>query len=208
MSLQEITVNVRASSTAKTAPATAPRGRRALGAMLAVLVTCAALVSGCSSSASGGGPNDGVLIDSGTTGGVGWDLWAWEDNGQLCMGPGTESGPYTATNAAAPGQMSGSQCGFNDKAKGSTYYASAQNAGNGPPTVALLFGPVPSAATAVQVTSKIKLKTAALPSGAGLPSVRYWAWAAPYQVPASDGTVLAIPKPLNAQGKAVAFQAY
>jgi hypothetical protein len=200
MSLQEISVN--------SAPATAPRGRAALGALLALLVTCAALVSGCSGSSSGGGPNDGVLIDSGTTGGVGWDLWAWEDDGQLCMGPGTESGPYTATNAAAPGEMSGSQCGFNDKAKGATYYASAQNAGNGPPTVALLFGLVPPAAVSIQVTSKVTLKTAAFPSGAGLPSARYWAWAAPYQVPASDGTVLAVPKPLNAQGKAVAFQPY
>jgi hypothetical protein len=190
------------------APATAPRGRGALGAMLAVLAACAALVSGCSSSAPAGGPNDAVLIDSGTTGGVGWDLWAWEDGGQLCMGVGTESGPYTATTAAAPGAMSGSQCGFNAKTEGRTYYASAQNAGNGPPTLALQFGPVPSAAAAIQVTSKITLKTAALPGGAGLPSARYWAWAAPYQVPASDGTVLSIPKPLNAQGKAVAFQAY
>jgi hypothetical protein len=191
-----------------TAAAAAPRSRGALGAMLAVLVTCAALVSGCSSSASGGGPNDSVLLESGTTGGVAWDLWAWEDNGQLCMGPGTESGPYTAADAAAPGAMSGSQCGFNDKAKGATYYASAQNTGNGPPTVALLFGPVPAAAVAIQVTSKTTLKTAAFPSGAGLPSARYWAWAAPYQVPASDGTVLAVPKPLDAQGRAVAFQAY
>jgi hypothetical protein len=215
MSLQEIAgtaADARASSTpkstAKTAPATAPRGRRTLGAMLAGLTACAALVSGCSSSAPAGGPNDGVLIDSGTTGGVAWDLWAWEDNGQLCMGPGTESGPYTSTDAAAPGAMSGSQCGFSDKTKGATYYASAQNTGNGPPTVALLFGPVPAAAVAVRVTGKITLKTAAFPSGAGLPSARYWVWAAPYQVPASDGTVLSPPEPLDAQGKAVAFQAY
>lgn len=190
------------------APATAPRRARAFGALLAALL-CATVVSACSSTAPApDGEDNAVLIESGTTSNVGWDLWAWEDAGQLCMGMGDQSGPNSAQNAAAPGQMSGSQCGFNDKTYGKTYYVSAQNAGNGPPTVALLFGPVPAAAVSIQVTSKITLKTAAFPSGAGLPSVRYWVWAAPYQPPASDGTLLAIPKPLNAQGKAVAFQAY
>jgi hypothetical protein len=191
-----------------TALATAPRKRRAFGALLAVLL-CAALVSACSSTAPApDGEDNAVLIDSGTTGGVGWDLWAWEDGSQLCMGMGDQAGPDTARNSAAPGAMSGSQCGFDAKAQGKTYYTSAQNAGNGPPTVALLFGPVPSAAVAIQVTSKITLKTTAFPTGAGLPSARYWVWAGPYQPPASDGTVLSVPKPLNAQGKAVAFQAY
>ena len=190
------------------APATAPRKARALGAALAVLL-CATLVSACSGPASApDGVGDAVLIESGTTAGVAWDLWAWEDGGQVCMGMGDQSGAYTAQNAVSPGQLSGSQCGFNAKTQGRTYYVSAQNAGNGPPTVALLFGPVPAAAAAVQVTSKITVKTAAFPSGAGLPSVRYWVWGGPYQVPASDGTPLAVPKPLNAQGKAVAFQAY
>ena len=185
-----------------------PRGSRALGATLAVLL-CAALVSACSSDAPApDGQDDAVLIDSGTTGGVGWDLWAWEDDGQLCMGMGDQAGPDGAKITAAPGAMSGSQCGFNDKTQGTTYYTSAQNAGNGPPTVALQFGPVPAAAVSVRVTSKITMKTAAFPSGAGLPSARYWVWAGPYQLPASDGTLLAVPKPLDAQGGAVAFQAY
>ena len=191
-----------------TAPATAPRKLRALGATLAVLL-CATLVSACSSNAPApDGQDDAVLIDSGTTGGVGWDLWAWEDAGQLCMGMGDQAGPNTARNTAPPGAMSGSQCGFNDKTQGTTYYVSAQNAGNGPPTVALQFGPVPSAAASVQLTSKITVKTAAFPSGAGLPSARYWVWGGPYQLTASDGTPLAVPKPLDAQGRAVAFQAY
>lgn len=190
-----------------TAQATAPRGLRALGATLAAAL-CVGLMSACSSSAPTDGLANAVLIESGTTGNVGWDLWAWEDGGQLCMGMGDQSAPNSAQNSGAPGSMTGSQCGFNAKAKGKTYYVSAQNAGNGPPTVALLFGPVPSAAVSVQVTSKITVKTAAFPTGASLPSARYWVWAAPYQPPASDGTVLSIPKPLNAQGKAVAFQAY
>ena len=190
-----------------TAQATAPRRLRALGAMLTAAL-CVGLISACSSSAPANGLANAVLIDSGTTGSVGWDLWAWEDDGQLCMGMGDQSAPNSAQNSGAPGSMTGSQCGFNDKARGKTYYVSAQNAGNGPPTVALLFGPVPSAAVSVQVTSKITLKTAAFPTGASLPSAQYWVWAAPYQPPASDGTVLSIPKPLNAQGKAVAFQAY
>ena len=194
--LKEMTVN------------SAPGRRRSLVAMLAVLL-CATLISACSSDAPApDGQDDAVLIDSGTTGGVGWDLWAWEDDGRLCMGMGDQSGPTTSRNTAAPGAMSGSQCGFNDKTQGTTYYASAQNAGNGPPTVALLFGPVPPAAVAVQVTSKITLTTTAFPTGAGLPSARYWVWAGPYQPPASDGTLLQVPKPLDAQGKAVAFQAY
>jgi hypothetical protein len=189
------------------AQATAPRGLRALGATLAA-VLCAGLMSACSSSAPADGVANAVLIESGTTGDVGWDLWAWEDGGQLCMGMGDQSAPNTAQNPGAPGSMTGSQCGFNAKARGKTYYASAQNAGNGPPTVALLFGPVPSAVVSVQVTSKITVKAAAFPTGASLPSARYWVWAAPYQPPASDGTVLSIPKLLNAQGKAMAFQAY
>jgi hypothetical protein len=191
-----------------TAQATAPRRLRALGAILTA-VLCATLISACSSTAAApDGLDNAVLIDSGTTGNVGWDLWAWEDGGQLCMGMGDQSSPNSAQNSAAPGSMTGSQCGFNNKARGRTYYVSAQNAGNGPPTVALLFGPVPSAAVSVQVTSKITLKTTAFPTGASLPSARYWVWAAPYQPPASDGTMLSVPKPLNAQGKAVAFQAY
>jgi hypothetical protein len=185
----------------------ASRRLRALGAALAVPL-CAALLSACSNtSPAPDGQDNAVLIDSGSTGGIGWDLWAWEDNTQLCLGMGTQAGPYTARNPASADSMTGSQCGFSGK-KGTTYYASAQNTGNGPPTVALLFGPLPQAATAIQVTSKITLKTAALPTGAGLPSARYWVWAGPYQPPASDGTPLPIPKPLGAAGKAIAFQTY
>jgi hypothetical protein len=177
----------------------------ALGVALAVPL-CAVLFSGCSSSAAAG-PDDTVLIDSGTIGGVGWDLWAWEDKGELCMGLGTQAAPYTAQNPASGGSMSGSQCGFSGKGD-SMYYASGQNAGNGPPTLAVLFGPVPTAAAEVRVTSKITVKTTAFPSGAGLPSARYWVWPGPYQLPASDGTALAEPKPLDAAGKPVALQAY
>ena len=176
--------------------------------MLAVSL-CAALIAGCSANhPAPDGQDNAVLIDSGTTDGVGWDLWAWEQSGELCMGMGNMQGPTSSRNAAAPGAMSGSQCGFNAKKQGATYYASAANTGNGPPTVALLFGPVPSAAATIQVTSKITLHTEALPSGAGLPTARYWVWAAPYQPPASDGTLLVPPHPLDAKGKAVAFQAY
>jgi hypothetical protein len=197
-------------TTVNTAIVEAPRRRpRALGTLTAVLLSCAALASGCAStSPAPDGEDNAVLIDSGTTANIGWDLWAWEDDGALCMGMGDEAGPTTERNPAAAGSMSGSQCGFNDKKQGATYYTSAQNAGNGPPTVALVFGPLPSAAVEIQVTSKIKLKTAALPTGADLPTAHYWVWAGPYQTPASDGTLLAVPKPLDAQGKAVAFQSY
>jgi hypothetical protein len=187
--------------------ATAPRRLRALGAVLAVPL-CAALLSACSSTAPApDGEDNAVLIDNGSTSGVGWDLWAWEDKGQLCLGMGSQAGPYTARNAPSDDSISGSQCGFSGK-KGTTYYASAQNGGDGPPTVALLFGPVPPAAASIQVTSKITLKTAAFPNGAGLPDARYWVWGAPYHPPASDGTLLPIPKPLGAGGKAVALQTY
>ena len=189
------------------APATAPRRARAFGALLAALL-CATVVSACSSTAPApDGEDNAVLIESGTTSNVGWDLWAWEDNNQLCLGMGTQAGPYTVRNPASADSMTGSQCGFSGK-KGTTYYSSAQNTGDGPPTVALLFGPLPQTATQIQVTSKITLKTAVLPTGAGLPSARYWVWAGPYQPPASDGTLLPIPKPLAATGKAVAFQTY
>lgn len=181
---------------------------KAAAAISAFLLGAAAL-SGCSSTAPApDGQDNAVLLDSGTVDNVSWDLWAWEDAGQLCMGMGNQSGPTTERNTAAAGGMSGSQCGFNAKKQGATYYVSAMNGGDGPPTVALIFGPVPAAAVSIQVSSKITLKTEAFPSGAGLPNARYWAWAGPYQQPASDGTLLAVPRPLDAQGKAVAFQAY
>jgi hypothetical protein len=178
-------------------------------AALTAAILGAAVLTGCSSTAPApDGQDDSVLIESGTTDGVGWNLWAWEDGSRLCMGMGNRSGPYTSRNGVAAGEMFGRQCGFNAKTQGTTYYVSATNGTNGQPTVALLFGPVPSAAVSVQVTSKITLKTAAFPSGAGLPNARYWFWAGPYQPPASDGTLLAVPKPLDAHGKTVAFQAY
>lgn len=178
-------------------------------AVSAAVLLAAVALTGCSSTAPApDGENSAVLVDSGTTDNVDWNLWAWEDAGQLCMGMGNRSGPYTSRNDIAAGEMAGSQCGFNAKTQGKTYYLSASNGTNGPPTVALLFGPVPSAAVSVQVTSKITLKTQALPSGAGLPTANYWVWAGPYQPPASDGTLLSVPKPLDAHGKAVAFQSY
>jgi len=181
---------------------------RAVAALAALILGSAAL-AGCSSTAPApDGQDDAVLVDSGTVSGVSWDLWAWEDAGQLCMGMGNKSGPATVRNPATTGGMSGSQCGFNAKKQGTTYYASALNGSNGPPTIALLFGPVPSAAVSVKVTSKITLKTDAFPGGAGLPSARYWVWAGPYQPTAAEGTVLGVPQPLDAAGKAVAFQAY
>lgn len=182
--------------------------KKAAAALTAAILGAAAL-TGCSSPAPApDGQDNAVLVDSGSVGNVAWDLWAWEDNGQLCMGMGNKSGPVTTRNTTASGGMSGSQCGFNAKTQGRTYYVSASNGTNGPPTVALLFGPVPGAAVSVQVTSKITLKTDTFPSGAGLPTARYWVWAGPYQPPASDGTLLGVPRPLDAQGKAVAFQAY
>lgn len=179
------------------------------GAAVAAWILGAAALAGCSSTAPApDGQDNAVLIDSGTVANVPWDLWAWEDNGQLCMGMGNKSGPTSTRNPSATGGMSGSQCGFNAKHQGATYYVSASNGTNGPPTVAVLFGPVPAAAVAIKVTSKVTLTTDALPSGAGLPDARYWAWAGPYQPPASDGTVLAPPQPVDAHGKPVAFQAY
>jgi len=181
---------------------------KAAAAITAVLLGAASL-TGCSADhPAPDGQDDAVLLDSGTTNGVGWDLWAWEDGGELCMGMGNKSGPTSTRNTTATGGMSGSQCGFNAKQQGRTYYVSASDGTNGPPTVALLFGPVPAAAVSVQVTSKITLKTEAFPSGADLPNARYWVWAGPYQPTASEGTVLPVPRPLDAQGKAVSFRAY
>jgi hypothetical protein len=181
---------------------------KAAAAISAALLAATAL-AGCSSTAPApDGQDNAVLVDSGAVGNVSWNLWAWEDGSTLCMGMGNRSGPYTSRNSVSAGQMYGSQCGFNAKTPGATYYLSASNGTDGPPTVALLFGPVPAAAVSVQVTSRITLKTEAFPSGAGLPAANYWYWAGPYQPPASDGTLLAVPQPLDKQGKAVAFQAY
>jgi hypothetical protein len=174
----------------------------ALAAVGIVLGTGAA-VSGCGS--SGTSP---VLLASGTTQGVDWYLWAWEQGGSLCMSTGTAAGPDGGSITPSPDAMTGGQCEYDQKYPDSSYFMSADggNSPSGDSTAALVFGPLPSDAVRIKVASRLTLTTQPFPAGKALPAGRFWVWAGPYQPPASDGTVLDTPQPLNAQGKPVAFQ--
>lgn len=179
--------------------------RRRAVALVAAAVLGSGLASGC-----GHDETAPVLLRSGTTLGVAWYLWAWEQNGGLCMWTGTPAGPDGDGITPPPLAVTGGQCAFDDKAPGSTYYMGAEGGTDGKDglTVSLTFGPLPPDAIRIKVATELTLTTQPFPSGRGLPSGRYWVWADAYQPSASEGRVLDTPRPLDAQGKPVAFQAF
>lgn len=183
---------------------------RSLATAVGALV-CASLAAGCGNAAGGtAASTTPVLLESGTTEGVAWHLWAWEQSGKLCMSTGTAGGPDGGTITPAPRAMTGGGCEFDRTTPDSSYYVGAQGGGTGTSqyTASLTFGPLPAQATRIKVASNLTLPTQTLPGGEGLPAGRFWVWAGPFQPPASVGTVLTTPEPLDATGKPVAFQPF
>jgi hypothetical protein len=179
------------------------RSSRAIAAMLCA-VLCTGLAAGCSSDNN----TAPVMVASGTTAGVGWYLWAWDQSGTLCMSTGTPVGPDGGNITPAPRAMSGGGCGFDRKTPDGGYYVGAQGGGSGTGqfTASLSFGPLPDQATQIKVASDLVLATRLFPLGKGLAPGRFWVWAGAVRPPAAIGTVLDTPQPLNAEGQAVAFQ--
>ena len=143
-----------------------------------------------------------VTLTAGTYHGVGWKLQASVSNGKLCMqltGPAGQDDP--ANNAAGyPGQ-----CQFDR----SCALCSYTGAGLGPASSYIAYGPLPVNATQVRVATRKVLPSSPFPSGHGLPSGRYWVDIHPTDWPTSspsDGTPLATPQPLDAQGHTVKFK--
>ncbi|MBR7832724.1 hypothetical protein KDL01_05600 [Actinospica durhamensis] len=174
-------------------------------ALAATAVLGSSLISGC-----GAGQTTPVLLRSGTTLGLAWYLWAWEQKGSLCMSTGTAAGPDGGDITPPPNAVEGGQCEYTDKYPAATYYMSAEGGTDGKDdfTVSLVFGPLPSDATHIKVATHLTLTTQPFPSGKGLPTGRYWVWVDTYVPPASVGTVLDVPQPLDNQGKPVAFQIF
>ncbi|MBR7832723.1 hypothetical protein KDL01_05595 [Actinospica durhamensis] len=174
-------------------------------AMAAAAVLGSGLISGC-----GDGETTPVLLRSGTTLGVAWYLWAWEQKGSLCMWTGTPAGPDGGDITPPPNAVTGGQCDYTDTYPAATYYMGAEGGTDGKDdfTVSLVFGPLPSDATHIKVATQLTLTTQPFPSGKGLPTGRYWVWVDSYVPPASVGSVLDVPQPLDDQGKPVAFQIF
>jgi hypothetical protein len=185
-----------------------PRGaaaRPGTAAFAAVLATVAVLLNcaGCTSAGPAVKSSRHVLLTSGTYNDVWWGVWAWTEDGSLCMAMAGHEGPGAASPPAR--DASGGQCGFANYPHEPSYYDS----GPGPAGSLFNLGPLPASATQIRVASNEILPTQAFPSGHGLPAARYWVEISPASgLPAADGTVLKTPQPLNAAGQPVAFRAF
>jgi hypothetical protein len=143
-----------------------------------------------------------VTLTAGTYRGVGWELRASMWHGKLCMqlaGPAGQNDP-----AQSAGGYAG-QCQFDR----SCALCSYTFVGLGPADSASAFGPLPANATQVRIATHKVVPTSPFPVGHSLPSGRYWLDIHPTNWPASspgDGTSLATPQPLDAQGNTVKFR--
>ncbi len=142
-----------------------------------------------------------VTLTAGTYNGVQWELQASMSNGKLCMqltGPAGQNDPVNST-AGYPGQ-----CQFDRTCQ----LCSFTGGGIGPADSSVAYGPLPVDATQIRVATHEVLPTFPLPKGHGLPSGRYWVDIRPTNWPTAspgDGTRLATPQPLDAQGHLVKF---
>lgn len=97
--------------------------------------------------------------------------------------------------------LGGGGCGF-DKSPSGGYFSGAPAARAS--TVA--FGPLPTTATRIRVSTREVLTTSPLPTGVGLPTGRFWFQVLPAGWPTpADGAALDTPEPLSATGEPVAF---
>lgn len=108
-------------------------------------------------------------------------------------------GPSDSTNLGYPGQ-----CGFYaEKAPPLSYWMG----GLGPAGSTVTFGPLPTNAVAIRITTHEVIGTSALPDTDGLPAGRYWLSITPPDWPtASGGAALDTPQPLDSRGHPVGFQ--
>jgi hypothetical protein len=143
-----------------------------------------------------------VELTSGTYQGAGWQLYAWQQEGHLCM----EFDPSGSNPDHKPtaGQSAGAAaCEFDRRNPSSGYYAS----GPGVAGSNVSFGPLPTSVVQIRVATHEVLPSAPLPGGQGLPAGRYWIHIMPPGWPTSaDGTALDTPQPMDANSGSVPFQ--
>lgn len=178
----------------------------------AALAVAGTLLAGCASAhspASASSPTSSghspyVLLTSGSYKGIDWRLFAWQQQGHLCMEldpAGTDPDHRPAASSAG----GAGACQFDHSDPSSGYYAS----GPGPAGSAVSFGPLPDDATQIRVATHETLATASLPTGKGLPTGRYWINIMPAGWPTqTEGSALPTPQPLDANGGKVAFQSF
>lgn len=173
---------------------------------LTAAATTAIALPGCTSTHAGAEHTPYVRLTSGTYGGVPWELFAWEQHSRLCMEvlPGG-AGPDHPAATSSWRAGGGGGCAFDARDPGTSYYASAP----GPGRSTFSYGPLPSGAARIRTATDETLITRALPAGKGLPAGRYWIHLMPAGWPGkAEGIALAAPQPLDATGRAVAFQAF
>lgn len=169
--------------------------RNAKKVSVAALVAASALLAGCSNASS-----RYVLLTSGTYKGAGWQLFAWQQQGHLCMEV-DQAGfdpDHQPPVSAAP---SAGACQFDNSPSGGYYMM-----GPGPEGSMVSFGPLPSDAVQIRVAPDETLTTTPLPPGKGLPAGRYWINVTDTGGPATTSGGFPTLVPLDAQGQPVPFQ--
>jgi hypothetical protein len=179
------------------------RGTAAGRPAAAALACGLTVLLGACSSAPASRPTRQVQLTSGTSHGVWWGVWAWEERGSLCMAIAGRPGPNAATEPSQDAQ--GGACGF---ARTPTY-PHFFDSGPGPAGGYYNMGPLPSDAVQIRVSTTVILPTERLPRGVGLPAGRYWVQIIPAAgAGLGDGTDLNTPQPLNAAGQPVPFRKF
>lgn len=141
-----------------------------------------------------------IKLESGSYDGVRWTLSAQDEWARFCMS--------LKTTPARMQQDSGQQCGFNHEFSPGSGYNTYYYGGNGAPGPYVLFGPVPSNATRVQVATHLSVATRDLPARPWLARGRYWMFIEPATLPQKDGTYLDAPRALDGHGRTVSFEAF
>ncbi|TDT95375.1 hypothetical protein EDD99_7203 [Streptomyces sp. 846.5] len=173
---------------------------------VALVAAVGTAIAGCGSSASKPQHTPYVELSSGSYQGSAWQLFAWQQDAQLCMallpGGADPDHPSPSSGGSWAG-AGGAGCAFNNHDSGTGYYAGS----TGPAGSRFAYGPLPETATQIRVAANEILTTAQLPGGKGLPAGRYWIHLMAKDWPsATDGAALDTPQPLDARGGKVAFQ--
>ena len=159
-----------------------------------VLLACLAACAG-----QGSGPDSSqrwVVLQQGSYQGTKWSLLAQHQHGQFCM----ELAP--SIQHADAGWAGG--CGFNEKHRGSGFYASGLGPGEGLSS----FGPLPSRATQIRLAERYVLRTGLIPKTAGLPTGRFWVLIEPEVWPTARLGQPITPTPLDDAGHPVPFKEF
>lgn len=175
--------------------------RNAKRVSIAALVATSALLAGCTvGDSTNWNHSRYVLLTSGTYKGAGWQLFAWQQQGDLCMEVDPAGFDPDHYPSASEGLSAGA-CKFDDSPTAGYY-----TTGPGPEGSMVSFGPLPTSAVQIRVAPDETLATMPMPHGQGLPAGRYWINVTDTGGPATTEGGFPTLVPLDAQGQPVPFQ--